>query len=77
MVLAAGSAAERRSESALRVSPELKSRNLEVPWREVAAFRNVVVRDHLALDLEAFWDVGARDLPALKDQVVAMLEGAE
>lgn len=45
------------SESALRVSADLKSRHPNTPWRDVAAFRNVVVHDYLALDLEVIWDV--------------------
>lgn len=62
------------SESALRLSADLKSRHPNTPWRDVAAFRNVVVHDYLALDLEVIWDVVSRDLPALKSQVTAMLE---
>ena len=34
-------------ESVRRVSEELKQRYPEVPWREIAAFRNVVVHEYM------------------------------
>ncbi|MBU2604009.1 MAG: DUF86 domain-containing protein [Actinobacteria bacterium] len=62
------------SESVLRISPELKARYPEVAWRDIAAFRNVVVHDYLALDLAVIWDVVAADLPVLRSQVTGILQ---
>jgi uncharacterized protein with HEPN domain len=46
-----------------------------VAWRDVAAFRNVIVHDYLGIDLHQIWDIIERDLPVLKGQVEAILDG--
>ena len=63
------------SESIQRISEDLKLRYPAVRWREIAAFRNVIVHDYLGIDLDQIWDIIERDLPTLKIQVEAILEG--
>jgi uncharacterized protein with HEPN domain len=45
------------SEATQRLSPELKARHPGIPWREIAAFRNVLVHNYLGIDLKAVWTV--------------------
>ncbi|MDP4199470.1 MAG: DUF86 domain-containing protein [Bacteroidota bacterium] len=54
------------AESSTRISTELKQHFPDVPWTEMAAFRNVVVHDYLGLELAQIWDIVAIDLPPLK-----------
>lgn len=54
------------SESSTRISEEMALQNPNVAWREMAAFRNVVVHDYLGLDLDQIWHIVTVDLPALK-----------
>lgn len=61
------------SESAQRLSEELKRTHPKTDWTSIAAFRNVVVHDYLGLDIEQIWQVVCRDLPALKKTVKAIL----
>ncbi|MGH9065014.1 MAG: HepT-like ribonuclease domain-containing protein [Acidimicrobiales bacterium] len=53
------------AESTQRLSPELKARHPEMPWSDVAAFRNRIVHGYLAVDLGRAWAVVERDLPPL------------
>lgn len=53
------------AESSQRLSSELRARHPEIPWRDVAAFRNRLVHDYLGVDLERAWAVVERDLPPL------------
>jgi uncharacterized protein with HEPN domain len=62
------------SESIQRVSSNLKRRYPTVEWREIGAFRNVIVHDYLGIDLDEIWDIVERDLPILKSQVSTILE---
>jgi len=39
----------------------------------IAAIRNVVVHEHLGIDLVQIWDIVERDLPALKRTIAVML----
>jgi uncharacterized protein with HEPN domain len=61
------------AESTQRLSHALKSAHSEVPWKAIAAFRNVLVHDYLGVDVEIVWDVIVRDLPLLKQAIVRML----
>ena len=62
------------AESTQRLSSELKSAWPQVEWSRIAAFRNVLVRDSLGVDLERIWDITQRDVPELKKIVTRMLQ---
>lgn len=64
-------------EAASRVSPQLKERHPEVPWREIVDFRNLVAHGYDQVRLEEVWRVIEHDLPALEDQIRAILEELE
>ena len=57
------------SESSMKISPELQIKYKDVAWREIAAFRNVVVHDYLGLELEQVWEIIVKDIPVLKEQI--------
>ena len=60
------------TESSQRLSDELKATEPQIPWRELAGFRNVIVHGYLGVDLGAVWLVVEQDLPALDDAVSRM-----
>ena len=53
------------AESSQRLSSEIKGTEPQIPWRELAGFRNVIVHGYLGVDLGAVWLVVEQDLPAL------------
>ena len=61
------------SESTQRLSESLKERYPDVPWRSIAAFRNVVVHGYLGISLAQAWAIVEQDLPRLRDQVERIL----
>lgn len=60
------------AESSQRLSSEIKGTEPQIPWRELAGFRNVIVHGYLGVDLEAVWLVVEQDLPALTTAVNRM-----
>ncbi len=60
------------AESSQRLSSELKATEPQVPWRELAGFRNVIVHGYLGIDLEAVWLVVEQDLPPLTEALSRM-----
>lgn len=60
------------TESSQRLSDEIKATEAQIPWRELAGFRNVIVHAYLGVDLEAVWLVVEQDLPVLSDAVSRM-----
>lgn len=60
------------AESSQRLSSEIKDTEPQLPWRELAGFRNVIVHGYLGVDLGAIWLVVEQDLPALSEAVNRM-----
>jgi len=52
----------------------MKTSQPQVGWRNIAAFRNVLVHDYLGIDLTQIWDIVQNDLPVLKRAIAAILE---
>jgi uncharacterized protein with HEPN domain len=61
------------AESTQRLSDEIKASQPQVPWKAIAAFRNVLVHDYLGVDIDIVWDVVNRDVPDLKSAILAIL----
>lgn len=63
------------AESSQRISEPLMAAHTDVPWRDIAGFRNVLAHNYLGVDLGYVWQVIEADLPKLKRQVQVMLNG--
>jgi uncharacterized protein with HEPN domain len=57
------------SESVKRLHAVIGERYPEMPWRDVIAFRDVIVHDYLGLNLDRIWDIATIHLPALKPHI--------
>ena len=62
-------------EATKRLSPQMLGRHPEVPWRQVAGMRDVLIHDYMGVDLERVWNVVQRDLPLLRKAAEKLLEG--
>jgi uncharacterized protein with HEPN domain len=60
------------ADSSQRLSGEIKGTEPQIPWRELAGFRNVIVHGYLGIDFGAVWLVVEQDLPALTEAVNRM-----
>ena len=61
------------TESSQRLSSEIKATEPQMPWRELAGFRNVIVHGYMGIDLPAVWVVVERDLPLLAEAIDRMI----
>lgn len=46
----------------------------DIPWRDIAAFRNVLAHAYLGLELKIVWDIIEHQVPALHAQLNQILE---
>lgn len=60
-------------EATKRLSPALTQTRPEVPWRQIAGFRDVLIHQYMGVDLNTVWNVVAHDLPTIKVAVAALL----
>ena len=63
------------TESSQRLSDDIKATETQLPWRELAGFRNVIVHGYLGIDLAAVWLVVDQDLPPLAAALARMIAG--
>ena len=52
-------------EATKRLSAEFRQQHPEIPWREIAGMRNVIVHEYDQLDLDVIFDVIENKLPEL------------
>jgi uncharacterized protein with HEPN domain len=62
-------------EAVKRIPAELREKYPDVPWRQMAGTRDVVVHDYSGLDLGLTWSVATRELPPVKAQIQQILGG--
>ena len=62
------------AESTTRLSNVLRQKHPEVPWRDIAGFRNVLVHDYLGIKPQRVWEIIERDLPLLRNAIEDMMK---
>ena len=61
-------------EAAKRLSPQVIGRSPDVPWRQVAGMRDVLIHHYMGVDLERVWNVIQLDLPLMRRAVEQLLK---
>jgi len=61
-------------EAVKKLSPELKDRHPEIPWKDVAGTRDKLIHDYFGVDLDAVWATANKDVPRLKVEVARIVE---
>ena len=61
-------------EATKRLSTELRSQFSDIPWRQMAGLRDVVIHDYDGLDLDILWNVTQINLPDLEPKLQSILD---
>jgi uncharacterized protein with HEPN domain len=56
-------------EASNNISKELKSKENQIPWKEMSATRNIIAHKYFGVDIEIIFGIIKKDLPKLKKQI--------
>jgi uncharacterized protein with HEPN domain len=56
-------------EATKKISNELKTTYIEIPWREMAGMRNKLIHDYMGVDVEVVWKTIEIDLPEIESLI--------
>ena len=57
-------------EAVKNLPDDLKRSHPEVPWRDIAGMRDIVIHQYFGIDLEFVWNVLTKDIPDLKLKIL-------
>ena len=60
-------------EATKNLSDDLRSANPEIPWRQIAGMRDVLIHDYLRVNLRRIWQTVVSDLPPLRIVINTLL----
>jgi uncharacterized protein with HEPN domain len=56
-------------EATKKISPEIKNKIPDIPWKDIAGMRDKLIHDYMGVDIEAVWDTIEKDIPELKTKL--------
>lgn len=60
-------------EAATRLTPEIREKASNIPWKSVIGLRNIVIHEYSNVSLGKVWDVVQHDVPSLKEELNKLL----
>ncbi len=60
-------------EATKRISEKTRIKYPEIPWREMAGTRDVVIHEYFGVSVGLIWKVATSDIPALKPKIELIL----
>ncbi len=61
-------------EAAKHIPAEFREKWKEVPWKEIAGIRDIIVHGYFGITLAMIWKTAVEDIPALKQQITDILD---
>ena len=56
-------------ETAKKISDK-KKRTIDLPWKDIAGFRDMAIHNYFAMDLDIVWNTMQEDIPFLKKKLM-------
>src|SRR3989344_5136468 len=53
-------------EAVKKLSSTLKKKHTDIPWKDIADMRDILIHNYADVDLDTIWNTVKQDLPSLK-----------
>ena len=60
-------------EATKQISDTVKQLKSDIPWRDIAGLRDVLVHDYMGVDVKEVWNIVTNHLPILKNAIDELL----
>jgi uncharacterized protein with HEPN domain len=64
-------------EASKRLSAEFRDKHPNIPWRQIAGMRNMLVHEYDQIDLDVLWDVTQNSIPKLLEKLSSLINSTE
>jgi len=54
-------------EATKKISKDLRNKNPQVPWSDMAGMRDILIHDYLDVDIDVVWKTVSESIPELKE----------
>ena len=61
-------------EATVNLESDFKGEHIEIPWREITDFRNVLAHEYWDIDIKIVWKAATKEVPELKDALLPIIE---
>ncbi len=59
-------------EAIKNIPDDFKETYPKIPWKQIIGMRDILIHQYFGIDLNLTWEVIERDLPKLKNQIIAI-----
>ena len=56
-------------EAVKNIPLEIRKAHPQVPWKQIAAMRDIIIHEYWGIDLKLTWKVATEQVPALRDDI--------
>jgi uncharacterized protein with HEPN domain len=60
-------------EASKKIPAAIKAQHPDIPWREMAGMRDILIHEYFGVDLELTWTTVKESLPELKQQLSSII----